>query len=142
MLIGILNILLIIPLVILFTVGIPIIIGVCVYRDASRRVDCSPLLWALVAALVPSCIGLVIYLIVRRDYPLKDGSGSTYQYQDIDNLSGSGEDRGGSGFPTWAKALLIIGAVIAVICIVALVITVMKVLFGIGGESIAYYRGY
>ena len=79
MIIGSLFLLLFIPLILLFAVGIPIIIGVCVYRDASRRVDCSPWLWALVAALVPSCIGLVIYLIVRRDYPLKESEFQSQQ---------------------------------------------------------------
>ena len=66
-------IILLIPVILLFSIALPILIGVCVYRDASKRVDCSPLLWALVAALVPSFIGLVIYLIIRRDYPIKGG---------------------------------------------------------------------
>jgi len=45
----------------------PFIIGVYVYRDAKRR-GMSAVLWALIAALVPSLIGLLIYLLVRGNY--------------------------------------------------------------------------
>ncbi len=132
----------IVPIMIFIAFGIPIVVGVLVYRDANKRVDCSPWLWALVAALVPSFIGLIIYAIIRRDYPLKveyrhyaDG------YSQHGNYAGPGQDGAGQtdfgevsyeqrfdeagnpipvnkphrGFPTWAKVLLIIGAVLVVI---------------------------
>lgn len=58
------------PIVILLALlvcGIPILIGVYVYRDAERR-SMNGLLWALVAVFVPSLIGLIIYLLVRGNY--------------------------------------------------------------------------
>ena len=54
-------------LMILFNLAVPICIGVFVYRDAKTR-GMEPILWALVAALVPSFIGLIIYLIVRSSH--------------------------------------------------------------------------
>lgn len=54
-------------LMILFNLAVPICIGVFVYRDAKTR-GMEPILWALVAALVPSFIGLIIYLVVRSGY--------------------------------------------------------------------------
>ena len=42
-----------------------VVIGVFVYRDASRR-RMNKVLWALVAALTPAFVGLIIYLIVRE----------------------------------------------------------------------------
>lgn len=71
MVIGSIFMILIIPLMLIFAFGIPVLLAVLVYRDANKRMDCSPWLWALVAALVPSFIGVIVYLIVRRDYPLK-----------------------------------------------------------------------
>lgn len=58
-----------VPFFIVFTVIIflPFIIGVYVYRDASRR-GMNAILWAFVTALVPSLIGLLIYLLVRGNY--------------------------------------------------------------------------
>ena len=50
---------------ILVAIAVPIVIGVLVYRDARRQDMPSPLGWALAAALVPSFLGLVIYLVVR-----------------------------------------------------------------------------
>lgn len=50
-----------------FMFVIPIVIGVFVYRDASAR-GMNALLWTLVAMLVPSLIGVIIYLIVRENY--------------------------------------------------------------------------
>ena len=44
--------------------GIPILIGVYVYRDAKAR-EMPAALWAVVAALCPAFIGLVIYLLAR-----------------------------------------------------------------------------
>ncbi len=52
-------------LVILLTV--PLMVGVYVYRDAGRR-DMNPILWALVAAVGPALVGLIIYLLVRGNY--------------------------------------------------------------------------
>lgn len=46
---------------------IPFIVGVYVYRDANRR-GMNAMLWALVAALAPSLIGLIVYLLVRGNY--------------------------------------------------------------------------
>ncbi len=51
--------------IILIAVAIPIVIGALVYRDARRQEIAGPLAWALAAALAPSFIGLVIYLVVR-----------------------------------------------------------------------------
>ena len=53
--------------VMLLVLAVPVIIGVYVYRDAKRR-GMNEILWALAAALVPSFIGLLIYLIVRGNY--------------------------------------------------------------------------
>lgn len=46
---------------------LPFVIGVYVYRDAKHR-GMNAILWALVAALVPSLIGLLVYLLVRSNY--------------------------------------------------------------------------
>lgn len=148
MFIGSILLLLVIPFILLFAVGIPVIIGVCVYRDASRRVDCSPWLWALVAALVPSCIGLVVYLIIRKDYPPKD-AGPRMQ-------SGYGSDAEGcyqqsygpqtetehSGLPTWAKGLIIIGAVVVLIALIALIGAVLYSMFGYNHGLMTYHQGF
>lgn len=48
-------------------VGIPVLIGVYVYRDASRR-GMNAVLWTLVAVLAPMFVGLIIYLLVRGSY--------------------------------------------------------------------------
>lgn len=58
-----------IPILIALTIIIflPFIIGVYVYRDANRR-GMNAILWAIVAALVPSLIGFLIYLLVRGNY--------------------------------------------------------------------------
>jgi hypothetical protein len=48
----------------LVTLFIAIGLGMFVYRDAKER-GMEPLLWALVAALVPYFVGLVVYLVVR-----------------------------------------------------------------------------
>lgn len=64
------NLMIMLPIVILLALlvfGIPILIGVYVYRDAERR-GMNGLLWALVAVFVPSLIGLIIYLLVRGNY--------------------------------------------------------------------------
>lgn len=141
MIAGGIFLLLLIPLVILFTLGIPIVIGVCVYRDAAKREDCSPWLWALVAAMVPSCIGLIVYLIIRRDYPLKGstGSESTYYQENYENKAVEPKQ----GIPTWGKALIIIGAVIVGICILAFIGTILYGVFGYSAidTGMNYYHG-
>lgn len=131
---GVLIFLLLLPLSLIIAFGIPILIAVFVYRDASKREDCSPGLWALVAALVPSFIGLVIYMLVRNDFPLKDGSASSYR------VNSSGESYYKSEyennaivqktFPSWAKVLIIIIAVLLAILIIVGIISAIKYLFG------------
>lgn len=54
-------------ILVLLVLGIPILIGVYVYRDATRR-GMNALLWTLVAVFAPSLIGFIIYLIVRGNY--------------------------------------------------------------------------
>jgi RNA polymerase subunit RPABC4/transcription elongation factor Spt4 len=52
----------------LFAIGmlfLVFLIAVYVYQDAKRR-GMPPLLWSLVAALVPYFIGLIVYLVVRQ----------------------------------------------------------------------------
>jgi len=133
MIIGSIFMILIIPLILIFALGVPILLAVLVYRDANKRVDCSPWLWALVAALVPSFIGVIVYLIIRRDYPLKPeyriyeaGSAGQYRYE-----QGSQEySQAQKGMPTWAKALIIIGLVIFAICIIGMVVSVINYITG------------
>lgn len=147
MIFGTLAILMAIPLILIFTIGIPIIIAVCVYRDADKRVDCSPWLWALVAALVPSYLGLIVYLIVRRDYPLKNSAGqphhreqtgeSTYYQEAYDKQAVEPK----TGLPTWAKALIIIGAVVVGICIISLIGSVLYSVFGYN-QGVSYYPNF
>ena len=50
---------------VLFFLHLMIGLGVFVYRDAKSR-GMEPLLWALVAVLVPYFVGVIIYLIVRQ----------------------------------------------------------------------------
>ena len=42
-------------------------VGIYVYRDAAKR-GMDPLLWTVVAVLVPYFIGLVVYLVVRQSH--------------------------------------------------------------------------
>lgn len=147
MLIGAFAILMIIPIVLIFTIGIPIIIAVCVYRDADKRIDCSPWLWALVAALVPSYLGLVVYLVIRRDYPLKNSAGQTYHKNQAEESTYYQENYDQqavpqkTGLPTWAKALIIIGSVIVGICIISLIGSVLYSVFGYN-QGISYYHNF
>ncbi len=41
----------------------PVLIGVFVYKHASKHPIGNPLMWALAAALVPFYIGLMIYVV-------------------------------------------------------------------------------
>lgn len=56
-------------LAILLCIALPLFLGVFVYQDAKAR-GMEPLVWALIAVLAPSFIGLIIYLVVRRDHVL------------------------------------------------------------------------
>lgn len=46
---------------------IPVLLGVYVYRDATKR-GMNAVLWTLIAILTPSLLGLIIYLLVRNNY--------------------------------------------------------------------------
>ena len=46
---------------------VPILLGLFVYRDAKAR-GMEPLLWTLLTVFAPGFIGLIIYLVVRRDH--------------------------------------------------------------------------
>ena len=61
--VSILFLLILIPLIF----GIPILIGIYVYRDANKR-GMNAVLWTLIALLTPSFLGLIIYLLVRNNY--------------------------------------------------------------------------
>lgn len=50
-----------------FFILVPLLLGVFVYRDAKDR-GMNALLWAFVAALCPSFLGLIVYLLVRNNY--------------------------------------------------------------------------
>jgi len=56
-------------LILALSVGVPIVIGMIVYRDAKSR-GMEAMVWALIAALVPSLIGVIIYFVIRRDYSM------------------------------------------------------------------------
>ena len=46
---------------------LPILVGIYVYRDAKSR-GMNAAMWTLIAILVPSLIGFIIYLLVRGSY--------------------------------------------------------------------------
>ena len=50
-----------------FFILVPLLLGLFVYRDAKDR-GMNPLLWACAAALCPSFLGLIAYLLVRGNY--------------------------------------------------------------------------
>ncbi|MBQ9767464.1 MAG: zinc ribbon domain-containing protein [Lachnospiraceae bacterium] len=54
-------------LLLIFVIALPILIGVYVYKDASRR-SMNAALWTLLAIFAPGFVGLIIYLIVRSNY--------------------------------------------------------------------------
>lgn len=54
-------------LAVLLCIAVPVFLGVFVYQDAKAR-GMEPLLWAVIAVLAPSFIGLIIYLVARRDH--------------------------------------------------------------------------
>ncbi|MFA6939878.1 MAG: zinc ribbon domain-containing protein [Clostridiaceae bacterium] len=54
------------PLILIFflIIALKILIGVYVYKD-TLKYGLDPLLWTLIAVLIPNLIGLIIYLVVR-----------------------------------------------------------------------------
>ena len=109
-------------LVFLCALAIPLLVGVLVYRDADKRVDCNPWLWALIAALAPSFVGLIIYLIIRGDFPLKE---PVYTYDEFGNPI----PQPAPGFPKWAKVLLIVMAVLFVVLLLGGCVAAMYSMF-------------
>lgn len=60
--------LLIVPIIfVVICIMLPVLIAYFVYQDAKTR-GMDAVLWALVAALTPSLIGVIIYLVVRGNY--------------------------------------------------------------------------
>jgi hypothetical protein len=53
--------------ILLFLLIAPLLIGIYVYNDARKIGLHEPVLWGIVTALVPLCIGLLIYLIYSSD---------------------------------------------------------------------------
>ena len=57
-----------IPLLLLLIFAvIPVLLGVYVYRDAKSR-GMDAVLWTIIAVLVPSLIGFIVYLVVRGNH--------------------------------------------------------------------------
>lgn len=54
-------------LMLIMTILVPIIVGVYVYRDASRR-GMDATLWTLISVLAPMLVGFIVYMIIRCDY--------------------------------------------------------------------------
>jgi len=54
-------------IVFLFLLIAPLMIGIYVYNDARKISLHEPVLWAIVAGMVPLCVGLMIYLIYTSD---------------------------------------------------------------------------
>jgi len=52
------------PIVLILFLIAPLLIGFVVYKDALKRRVLSPFVWAIVAALVPFYIGLLLYVII------------------------------------------------------------------------------
>lgn len=50
-----------------FFILVPLLLGIFVYRDAKDR-GMNAILWAFAAALCPSFLGLIAYLLVRNNY--------------------------------------------------------------------------
>lgn len=53
-------------LIVIASIALTVLLGVWTYRDAQNK-GMNGILWTAVVILVPSCIGLIIYLIVRMD---------------------------------------------------------------------------
>ena len=54
-------------IVLVLIILLPFIVGFFIYRDARQR-NMNAILWALVTALAPAFIGLIVYLLVRGNY--------------------------------------------------------------------------
>lgn len=166
---GIIFALFFIPIVLICCFGVPVLMGFLVYRDAVKR-DTNPWLWALVAAFVPSFIGLLIYLLVRNDYAVlapgeqrtnpsakannpynednkQQGTydSTTYEYRSYTNADGETVTervpKKKEGLPTWAKVLIVIGIVLVVVALLAMIAGVIQYIFGYGGISY-YHNGF
>jgi len=61
------SLIFVIAILIPFFICVPLLIGIYVYRDAKRRAMNAPL-WALIAILMPSLLGFLIYLLVRSSH--------------------------------------------------------------------------
>lgn len=109
-------------LIVLCALAVPLVIGVLVYCNANKRVDCDPWFWALVAALVPYFIGLIVYVAVCSDYPLKE---PVIIYDELGNPIGKKT----VGFPKWAKILLIVLAVLFTVLLLGGCVSVMYSIF-------------
>lgn len=126
---------------------VPIIIAVLVCQDARKRQGCTPWLWALIAVFTPGFIGVVIYLLVRHDYPLKpEYVGRRYEQQ-YDRAPGEGYGASGEGYapngenryreeydnravptglPTWAKVVIVVALVLAAIFFLTLALGILQ----------------
>lgn len=135
-LLGSVFLILLIPVALIAAFGIPILIGVFVYRDASKREDCAAWLWALVAALAPSFVGVIIYLIIRNDYPLKGAEPRSEFEQEFQQQTAK------PGLPTWAKVLIIIGAVVIGICVLAGIGAAVFGIFNYHQPGMIYSHGF
>jgi hypothetical protein len=56
--------LIIFPIIVVLFMVAPLLIGFIVYKDAKKHNNPSPLVWALVASLVPFYIGLLLYVLI------------------------------------------------------------------------------
>lgn len=159
---SILFLLIFIPVVLFIGLGLPVLIGILVYRDAKKREDISPALWGLVAALAPCYIGLIVYLVIRRDYPLKpwesvqrpapqqgfttDQSEEGFSYAQSFDENRPQQPAEKKAMATWVKVLIIAVVIVALFCVLALVGTVIysvvSVETGIGSSSYPSYYGY
>jgi len=105
----------------IFVLAIPVLVGALVYRDAKQREGCNPWLWAIIAAVVPSFVGVIIYVIVRADFPVKTS------YDEFGNRI----PQKPAGFPTWAKVVLVLFVILIMLLIVVMIV---------GGCSALGYR--
>ena len=135
-----------IPIVLVCGFGIPIIIGVLVYKDSIKR-ETNAWLWTFVAALVPSFIGVIIYLVMRNDFPLKtEFSGKEQNREKADNQAyeqTSYTTEGGDTYTTvtsskpdgiskMAKILLIVFGAIALLFVIGVCLMIGYTVLGNG----------
>ncbi len=48
----------------MFGLILPMVIGIMVFQDATKRGNPSAFVWAMVASLVPAYIGLLLYVLI------------------------------------------------------------------------------